>query len=55
MDIYLFQNPQNIASPFPAIPTASGANDFIAPLLSDLSFTGNNNPGKCYLDNHPPR
>ena len=49
-----FSNPQNIASPFPAIPTAGGANDFIAPLLSDLSFTGNNNPGKCYLDNHSP-
>ncbi|MBT6013342.1 MAG: hypothetical protein HOG85_00820 [Flavobacteriales bacterium] len=49
-----FSNPQNIASPFPAIPTAGGANDFITPLLSDLSFTGNNNPGKCYLDNHSP-
>ena len=47
-----FSNPQNIASPFPIIPTASGANDFIAPLLSDLTFTGNSNPGKCYLDNH---
>ncbi|MDC0204897.1 hypothetical protein OAJ65_03810, partial [Flavobacteriales bacterium] len=47
-----FSNPQNIASPFPIIPTASGANDYIAPLLSDLTFTGINNPGKCYLDNH---
>ena len=46
-----FSNPQNIASPFPLIPTASGANDFIAPLLSDLTFAGNNNPGKCYFDN----
>ena len=26
-----FSNPQNIASPFPIIPTDSGANDFIAP------------------------
>ena len=47
-----FSNPQNIASPFPFIPSAGGANDFIAPLLSDLTFAGNNNPGKCYLDNH---
>jgi hypothetical protein len=47
-----FSSPQNIASPFPLIPTSSGANDFIAPLLSDLTFAGNNNTGKCYLDNH---
>jgi len=47
-----FSNPQNIASPFPIIPIASGANDFIAPLLSDLTFTGTNNPGRCYIDNH---
>ncbi|MEC9208833.1 MAG: hypothetical protein VX762_00210 [Bacteroidota bacterium] len=47
-----FSNPQNIASPFPLIPAASGANDFIAPLLSDLTFAGNNNPGECYVDNH---
>ena len=44
-----FSNPQNIASPFPIIPTASGANDFIAPFLSDLTFTGANNPGRCYM------
>ena len=47
-----FSNPQNIASPFPTIPNAGGANDFIAALLSDLTFTGSNNPGRCYLDNH---
>ena len=47
-----FSNPQNIASPFPTIPTASGANDYIAPMLSDLTFTGTNNPGRCYIDNH---
>ena len=47
-----FSNPQNIASPFPVIPTAIGANDFIAPLLSDLTFAGNNNPGECYFDSH---
>ena len=49
-----FSNPQNIASPFPVIPTSGGANDFIAPFLSDLTFTGTNNPGRCYmsLDNN---
>ncbi len=47
-----FSNPQNIASPFPLIPTSGGANDFIAPLLSDLTFAGNNNPGECYFDSH---
>ena len=49
-----FSNPQNIASPFPIIPTSGGANDFIAPFLSDLTFTGTNNPGRCYmsLDNN---
>lgn len=49
-----FSNPQNIASPFPTIPIASGANDYIAPMLSDLTFTGTNNPGKCYIENHNP-
>jgi len=47
-----FSNPQNIASPFPIIPTASGADDFIAPFLCDLTFTGTNNPAKCYIANH---
>lgn len=34
-----FQNVGNIASPFPLIPTAGGANNFIAGMLSDLTFT----------------
>lgn len=44
--------PVNIASTaasFPAIPTAGGPNNFIAPFLSDLTFGGaTSNPAKCY-------
>ena len=41
----------NIASSggqFPAIPTAGGPNNFIAALLSDLSFASSGNPGRAY-------
>ena len=41
----------NIASSggqFPAIPTAGGPNNFIAGLLSDLSFASSGNPGRAY-------
>lgn len=43
----------NIASCFPAIPTAGGAADaYMAPLMSDLNFTGAGNPGsvRTYYD-----
>ncbi len=40
---------QNIASPFPAsVPLSSGANNWIAPLLADLNFSGATNPAQCY-------
>jgi len=40
---------QNIASPFPvSVPLSSGANDWIAPLLGDLNFTGTGNSASCY-------
>jgi hypothetical protein len=39
----------NIASPFPAIPTAGGTEDYIAGLMGDLNFTGAGNPGQCWL------
>lgn len=40
----------NIASPFPAaIPLSSGANNWVAPMLADLNFTGVGNPGEVYL------
>lgn len=46
---YISFNGDNIASPFPAaIPSGGGANNFIAPLLSDLNFTGLNNPAQCW-------
>ncbi len=39
----------NIASPFDLIPTASGANNFIAPLLTDLDFANTGGTPKCYF------
>lgn len=46
---YISFSPQNIASPFPAsVPLSSGANDWIAPLMSDLNFTGSGNTASCY-------
>lgn len=42
-------SPQNIASPFPvSVPLSTGANDWIAPLMADLNFTGVGNVAKCY-------
>lgn len=46
---YISFNPGNIASPFPNIPSIAGVNDYIAPMLSDLNFTGLNNPGQCFI------
>lgn len=41
-----FNNISNIASCFPVIPTAGGAGDnYLAPLMGDLNFTGAGNPG----------
>ena len=51
---YISFSPANIASTnaqFPIIPQTSGANHFIAPLLTDLSFAGATNPGSCYFYN----
>ncbi len=49
---YVIFNNTNIASPFPStIPsTASGQGaDFVAGLMSDLNFTGANNPGSVWV------
>ena len=46
---YLAFNGVNIASPFPLIPTAGGANDYIAGLMADLTFMGAGNTAQCYL------
>ena len=49
---YISFAPQNIASTaasFPAIPTPGGPNNFIAPFLSDLTFSGaGTNPALAY-------
>lgn len=48
---YISFSSVNIASSggqFPAIPTAGGPNNFIAALLSDLSFASSGNPGRAY-------
>lgn len=38
----------SIASGFPIIPSNDGKNNFVAGLLTDLSFAGANNPGRAY-------
>lgn len=51
---YISFTPANIASTnaqFPIIPQTTGANNFIAPLLTDLSFAGASNPASCYFYN----
>lgn len=45
---YLSFNGANIASPFPVIPNTAAPNNFIAPLLSDLNFSGTGNAAQCY-------
>ncbi|MCB0792063.1 MAG: T9SS type A sorting domain-containing protein [Flavobacteriales bacterium] len=46
---YIAFNSVNIASPFPTIPLAGGANDYIAALTSDLNFAGVGNPAQCFV------
>jgi len=43
-----FDNPSNIASCFPNIPTAGGVNNILAVLMSDLTFVGAGNTGLCH-------
>ncbi len=44
-----FENTSNIAHCFPTIPTAGGIGDnFIAPFMTDLNFTGTGNNGEVY-------
>ncbi len=45
-------NIASTAAQFPAIPTLGGPNNFIAPMLSDLTFGGaSSNPATCYFYN----
>lgn len=43
-----FDNPSNIASCFPAIPTAGGAENILAAFMTDLTFLGAGNIGTCH-------
>ncbi|MEZ5473027.1 MAG: hypothetical protein R3E90_14750 [Marinicella sp.] len=44
-----FNNVGNIAHCFPQVPTQGGAGDnFLAPYMSDLNFTGTGNPAEAY-------
>lgn len=45
----------NIASPFPAIPTGGGVNDYIAAMACDLNFLGAGNPAQCFYQDEPNR
>lgn len=46
---YVAFNGGNIASPFPAIPTNGGVNDYIAGMATDLNFLGNGNQARCFF------
>jgi hypothetical protein len=49
---YVAFSPGNIASTaaqFPAIPNSGGSNNFIAAMLTDLNFSGPNNPANAYF------
>ncbi|QQR85569.1 MAG: T9SS type A sorting domain-containing protein [Flavobacteriales bacterium] len=46
---YIAFNSVNIASLFPLIPQAGGANDYVACMMADLNFFGAGNPAQCYL------
>ncbi|GAB4134635.1 MAG: hypothetical protein Fur0041_08080 [Bacteroidia bacterium] len=46
---YLAFQPGNIAANFPNIPNPVGVNNYIGGLMADLTFLGNNNPGKAYF------
>ncbi len=43
-----FDNPSNIASCFPAIPTGGGAENILAPFMTDLTFLGVGNTATCH-------
>ena len=46
---YISFNGVNMASPFPSmVPSPAGGNDWLAPHMADLNFSGANNPAQCY-------
>ncbi len=46
---YVAFNGGNIAATFPPLPAAGGTDNYIATLMSDLTFTGAGNPGQCFV------
>ncbi|MFZ1688078.1 MAG: T9SS type A sorting domain-containing protein [Flavobacteriales bacterium] len=46
---YIAFNSVNIASLFPFLPQAGGANDYIAVMMADMTFFGVGNPAQCYI------
>ncbi len=46
---YVAFNGGNIAATFPALPAAGGTDNYMAVLMSDLTFTGAGNPGQCFV------
>lgn len=46
---YLAFNPGNIAADFPSIPQAGGTDNYIAGFMTDLTFLGDGNPARCYI------
>ena len=50
---YLAFNNVNMAAAFDTIPNPGGGNDFLAGMMSDLTFTGTGNPAQCFLYDDP--
>ncbi|MEO7080639.1 MAG: T9SS type A sorting domain-containing protein, partial [Flavobacteriales bacterium] len=46
---YVAFNGGNIAATFPPLPAAGGTDNYIAALMSDLTYTGAGNPGQCFV------
>ncbi len=45
---YIIFSNGNISSPFPVIPSAAQPHDYVAGMMSDLSFAGAGNQGQCW-------
>lgn len=52
---YVAFNGGNIAANFPALPSAGGTDNYVAVLMSDLTFGGAGNPAQCFLLDEPER
>lgn len=50
---YVAFNGGNISANFPLLPAAGGTDNYMAVLMSDLTFTGAGNPGQCFVKDEP--